>query len=135
MIGIKSVVEAIETYLKSNKFTKTVSKGNIFNIALNKKEIYPISHIICDTFRESGEALVFSISVIFMDIFKDEFTTKHEMSSLALQLSNALNSGELWDSLFQLNNEPTYELFTDRFDDDVAGCTVSFEIFAINDTE
>lgn len=135
MIGVKTIVENLETYLKNNKFTKTVSNGNIFNIALNKKEIYPISHIICDDFRESGEAMLYSVSVIFMDLLGVELDIKHEQSSLAMALMKEVKKGTFWDDLYQLNSEPTYELFTDRFDDDVAGCTVTFEIFVTNDTE
>ena len=67
MIGYYQVLSTIEDQLKLDPFCKTVTSGSIFNIALNKQDIYPISHIVVNSFREEGEAFAYNISVISMD--------------------------------------------------------------------
>jgi hypothetical protein len=44
-----------------------------------------------------------------------------------------LKRGDLRDELYQLSGSPTVEAFVDRFDADVAGWTVMFDVDIIND--
>ena len=137
MIGYYQVLSTIEDQLKEDLFCKTVTSGSIFNIALNKQDIYPISHIVVNSFREEGEAFAYNISVISMDLVNDDDTNEqdvmHTQSMVGIKLVEMLRRGDLFTDLYQLTGGVNYEFFRDRFEDKVAGCTVTFDILVPND--
>lgn len=137
MIGILQVVDKIKAKLKEDIFCKTVSTGSIFNIALNKQDIYPISHIIINTFVDNGNAFNYNISVISMDLVNDddsnEMYVMNTQSMVGVRLIEELKRGDLFTDLYQLNGSPNYEFFRDRFEDKVAGCTTTFDILVPNE--
>jgi len=135
MIGYYQVISKIEEQLNKDPFCNTVSSGSIFNIALNKQDIYPISHIIVNSFREEGEAFVYNLSVISMDLVNDDDSNEqdvmHTQSMVGIKLVEMLRRGET--NLYHLTGGVNYEFFRDRFEDKVAGCTTTFDILVPND--
>jgi len=137
MKGILQVVDKIKEQLRKDTFCNTVSEGSIYNVATNKREIYPISHIMVNNFKENGSAFSYNISVICMDLVKEddsnELYVMNTQSMVGIRLSEVLKRGRITKQLYQLDGSPTYEFFRDRFEDKVAGCTVTFDIMIPND--
>ena len=137
MIGYYQILETITAQLKTDLFCKTVTSGSIFNIALNKQDIYPISHIVVNSFREEGTAFAYNLSVISMDLVNDDDSNEqdviHTQSMVGIRLVELLKRGNLFDDKFQLLAGANYEFFRDRFEDKVAGCTATFDVLIPND--
>lgn len=136
------ITTKIKEHLKSSAFVNTVTEGNIFDVDLNKKTIYPLSHIMVNNCQMIGNVLQFNISVIAMDIIDysnggviDIFVgndNTHDVLNtqlvVLLELEGAMLRGELWDDRIELIGDPINEPFTDRFEDNVAGWTATFDV-------
>ena len=89
----------------------------------------------------------FNITVLSMDIVdisKDETTNifrgnnnEQDVMNTQLEVQNRLiqelKRGDLFTSKYQVLGEPSTEPFTDRFENDIAGWAVSFDIITNND--
>ena len=103
MIGYYQILDTIKAKLLEDNFCKTTSSGSIFNVALNKQDIYPISHIIVNSFAEEGEAFNYNISVLCMDLVNDDDSNEedviHTQSMVAIRLVESLRRGNLFRDL------------------------------------
>ena len=54
MIGYINVLDKIEAQLLLDPFCKAVTRGDIYKIATNKQQIYPLSHIIVNSFGKQA---------------------------------------------------------------------------------
>ena len=147
--GFYQITEEIESALLSDENVNTVTTGDITDIDLSKNSIYPISHVTVNN-ASLGENLIrFNISVISMDLVdvsKSETTdifvgNNNEQDVLNTQLAvvnklvQKLRQGTLYQNKFQLDNNPTCEFFTDRFDNQVAGVAATIDIVIPNDID
>jgi hypothetical protein len=147
MNGYYYVVNALKDYLKSNDFINTISIGDIFKVDLNKQTIFPLAHIIVNNAQIAENNTSLNISILFMDIVdesKSEVTdiwegNDNEQDVLNTQLAIAskltadLVRGYLYSNLIQIANAPNAEPFTDRFENKVAGWTLTFDVIIPND--
>lgn len=137
MIGYYQIIDRITLELKKDLFCKTVSSGSIFNIATEKQSIYPISHIIVNSFRDNGYAFSYNISVISMDLVNEDDSNEqdvmHTQSMVGVRLCELLKRGNITDDNYVIEGNPSYEFFRDRFEDKVAGCTATFDVTVPND--
>ena len=137
MIGYYQVISAIKTQLKTDLFCKTVSSGSVYNVATDKQSIYPISHIIVNSFATEGNSFNYNISVISMDLVNEDDSNEqdvmHTQSMVGIRLVEVLKRGGLFKDLYQLSGTPTFEFFRDRFEDKVAGCTTTFSVLVPNE--
>ena len=137
MIGYYQVLSTIKAQLEQDPFCNTVTSGSIFNVAINKQDIYPISHIIVNSFKDEGSVFVYNLSVISMDLVNDDDTNEqdvmHTQSMVGVKLVEMLKRGDLFTDLYQLTGSANYEFFRDRFEDKVAGCTTTFDLMIPNE--
>jgi hypothetical protein len=137
MIGYINILDKIETELLKDPFCKAVSRGDIYKVATNKQQIYPLSHLIVNSFRPNGNATSYNVSVISMDVVKEnednEDFVLNTQSFVNMRLMELLGRGNLHDDLYHLDGSPSYEFFRDRFEDKVAGCTVTFDVLIPNE--
>lgn len=147
MNGYYYVVNAIKDYLKATNFINTVTIGDIFKVDLNKQTIFPLSHIIVNTATIEENSTSLNISILFMDIVDEskqlvsdvwegndnEQDVLNTQLSLAQRLSADLIRGSLYSSLIQIASAPNAEPFTDRFENKVAGWTLTFDVIIPND--
>ncbi|CAB4137093.1 hypothetical protein UFOVP324_10 [uncultured Caudovirales phage] len=146
-MGYYYIVDKLRTYLKATDFINTVTVGDLSFIDNAKQTIFPLSHIIVNNATPSEQSLSFNISILFMDIV-DESKSKtidvfegndntHDVLNTQLELANKtfmdLVRGELYDDLVQINGTPTCEPFVDRFENSIAGWTLSFDVIIPND--
>jgi hypothetical protein len=147
MKGFYNITTKIKETLALDAFVNTVTYGDIFEVDLNKQDIFPLSHFIVNNANYLGSAWQFSLSVICMDIVdesKDAVTDKflgnnNEQDVLNTQLAvinrllELLRRGNLRDELYELTGTPNVEPFTDRFENKVAGWTLSMDVLIPND--
>jgi hypothetical protein len=147
MKGFYQVTTAIKDQLYKDIFVNTVSSGDIFEIDLNKQTIFPLSHIIVNNATYNGNTWLFNISVLCMDVVDfskteqtDQFLTNdneqdvlHTQLMVINRLLEVLRRGSLFDDLYQLQGTPNCEPFVDRFENKIAGWTVTFDVMVSNE--
>jgi len=147
MKGFYNVLETIKTQLLSSKFCNTVTYGDIRDIDLAKKTVFPLSHFIVDSAQYGENTITFSINLLCMDLVDisktstvDHFTgNDNEQDVLNTQLQvvvnllDALKIGNLYTTKYQLINEPSIEPFTKRFENLMAGWAVNIVVEVVND--
>jgi hypothetical protein len=148
MKGFYEISQAIKNQLDDDAFVNTVTIGDIFKIDLNKQTIFPLSHIMINSANYNGKTFNYNVSVLCMDIVDEskEATTDlfrgndneqdvlHTQEMVARRLLEMLNRGDLYDDGFQLtNNSASIEYFVDRFENKIAGVTITFDVMTFND--
>ena len=136
------ITQVIKNKLQEDLFVNTVTTGDIFKVDLNKQTIFPLSHIIVNSVAYAGAVLNYNISILCMDIV-DESKSKtidiflgndNEQDVLNTQLSVAnrflevLNRGALAEDYELVNGSANIEFFTERFENKIAGVTVTFDM-------
>lgn len=147
MNGYFYVVNTLKNYLKATPFVNTVTIGDIFAVDLTKQTIFPLNHIIVNNATLGEVTMSMNISILFMDLVDD---SKEEIVDLwegndneqdvlntqlaqAQRLSSDLMRGSLYNSQVIVTSEPSAEPFTDRFENKIAGWTLSFDVIVPND--
>jgi hypothetical protein len=139
------ITTAIKEQLQLDTFVNTVTMGDIFKVDLNKQTIFPLSHIIINNASYQGPVWNYNISIICMDIVdesKEAVTdifvgNDNEQDVLSTQLMvvnrflEVLKRGALADD-YELIGNPSVEFFTDRFENKIAGVTVTFDMVIQN---
>ena len=147
MRGFFQVTQAIKNQLLTDDNVNTVTTGDITKIDLSKQTIFPLSHIIVNNVGNEDGILRFSLSVLSMDIvdFSKEETVdifvgnNNEQDILNTQLAvlnklvQVLRGGDLNRDLYQLDGSPNFEPFYDRFENEVAGWALTFDVIVPND--
>jgi len=147
MKGFYQITTTIKDQLYKDAFVNTVSSGDIFEIDLNKQTIFPLSHIIVNNATYNGNTWLFNISVLCMDVVDfskteqtDQFLTNdneqdvlHTQLMVINRLLEVLRRGSLFDDLYQLQGTPNCEPFVDRFENKIAGWTVTFDVIVSNE--
>ena len=142
MIDYITITQKIKDTLLLEPFINKVTKGNLDDIANAKREEYGLAHIIMNNCTPSKSALTYNVSIICMDIVdiaKDETTDTfvgnsnedfvlNEMHLVCLRMYELLRRGDLYSELYQLGGSVSLEPFTDRFEDFVAGWTLTIDI-------
>ena len=142
------ITQVIKNKLQEDLFVNTVTTGDIFKVDLNKQTIFPLSHIIINSVSYQGPVLNYNISILCMDIVDEskEATTDlfvgndneqdvlNTQEMVARRLVEMLRRGDLYDDKFQLaNDSASMEYFVDRFENKIAGVTITFDIITPNE--
>ena len=146
MQGFYNITTKIKETLALDDFVNTVTYGDIFEIDLNKQDIFPLSHFIVNSATLNGSVWQFNMSLLCMDIVdesKEDVTDKflgndNEQDVLNTQMAvinrllELLRRGDLHTELYQLEGSPSIEPFVDRFDNKLAGWTLTFDVLIPN---
>jgi hypothetical protein len=135
---VYKIIKEIKDALLDEPFVNTVTEGDIFEIDLNKQTMFPLSHIIINQATHQGNVLSFNITILLMDIInqKDDSNKVDIWNTqllVATRVLNRLNRGDLRDDFFELTGNPTYEPFTERFENDLAGWAITFDVLVRNE--
>ena len=149
MQGFYQVTQTIKDQLLLDPNVNTVTTGDITKIDTDKQSMYPISHLIINNVSNEGDGniLRFSMSVLSMDVVdfsKDETVdifvgNNNEQDILNTQLAvlnklvQVLRGGTLHQNKYQLDGNPNFEPFYDRFENEVAGFALTFDVIVEND--
>ena len=149
MKGFYQVTETIKEALLSDVNVNTVTTGDITRIDLGKQTMFPLSHLVINNVGNEDTVLRFSLSVLAMDIVdisKEEVVdifvgNNNEQDVLNTQLAvlnklvQVLRGGNLHQDLYQLDGTQNFEPFYDRFENEVAGWALTFDVLIPNDIE
>ena len=149
MKGFYQVTEIIKDALLSDANVNTVTTGDITRIDLGKQTMFPLSHLIVNSVSNEDNILRFNLSVLAMDVVnvsKEEVVdifigNNNEQDILNTQLAvlnklvQVLRGGTLYQDLYQLDGTPSFEPFYDRFENEVAGWALSFDVMIPNEIE
>ena len=150
MQGFYNLSNKIRETLQLDAFVNTVTYGDIFDVDLNKQTIFPLSHFMVNSATMQSNVWSFQISLLCMDIvddnknfaegIPDEFrgnNNEQDVFNTQLAVANRLLElllrGDLYVDKYQLDGNPTLEPFVDRFENKLAGWTVSFNVIIPND--
>jgi hypothetical protein len=144
------VTEVLRDSLYEDGIVNNVTTGDIFNVDLNKRTIFPLAHVIVNSVAESatGNTNLFNVSVLLMDVCdispdestdlwldndneQDIFNTQFEVGKRFVE---SMRRGDLYTLGYQLNGNANYEAFSDRFENKLVGWTITFNVEAANDT-
>lgn len=142
MTEFYNITTDLKNALINSPFVNTVTTGGLEDVDLNKKTIFPLSHIIVNSAVPKSQTVSFNVSVIAMDIVDEskETTTNifvgndneqdvlNTQLQVLLRLSKEMTNGQLFGELIQVIGEPTCEPFTDRFENKLAGWTMTFDV-------
>ena len=147
MIGFYDVLNKLKIHFQNDEIVNTVTQGDIFSVDLSKQTIFPLAHIMVNSSTLGDNTQTFNVSVIAMDIvdvskaaapndFEDSdneldvLNTQHHVLNRAYQ---QMLHGNLWDAQFVVETDPTLEPFTERFENLLAGWTMTFDVVVPND--
>ena len=147
MKGFYQVTQVIKDQLLADVNVNNVTTGDITRIDSYKQTMFPLSHIIVSNVGNEDNILRFSLSVLAMDVVnvsKEEVVdifigNNNEQDILNTQLAvlnklvQVLRGGTLHQDLYQLDGSPSFEPFYDRFENEMAGWALSFDVLVPND--
>jgi hypothetical protein len=141
-----NIIDKLKTHFDSDVLVNTVTQGNLFDIDLSKQTIFPLVHIIVNTATLESNVVRYNISILAMDIVditKDQEENKFDGNDNELYVLNTqlqvltrcyelLLRGDLWSDKFQIDGNPSCEPFVDRFENKLAGWTMTTDILIPN---
>jgi hypothetical protein len=147
MTGFYTITEALQTHFNNDVLVNTVTEGDIFEVDLNKQTIFPLVHLMTNNVSFETNVVRFNISLLAMDIVnisKDETTNifrgnanEQDVLNTQLEILNRAYAqmlhGNLWDSKVVVDGNPTCEPFTERFENYLAGWTMTFDVLIPNE--
>jgi hypothetical protein len=147
MTGFYDILDKLKWHFDNDELVNSVTQGDIFQVDLNKQTIFPLTHIMVNSSSLQSNTQTFNVSILAMDIVdisKTETTDIFQENNNELDVLNTqhhvLNRcyqqmlhGNLWDLDFVVAGEPTLEPFTERFENLLAGWTMTFDVTIPND--
>lgn len=147
MTGFYDLLNKLKVHFNSDPIVNTVTQGDIFQVDLNKQTIFPLTHIMVNSSTLSDNTMSFNVSIIAMDIVdisKTEVTDLFEENNNELDVLNTQHAvlnrayqqmlhGNLWDDKYVIENDPLLEPFTERFENLLAGWTMTFDVVVPNE--
>lgn len=140
------IIDKLKAHFDADVLVNTVTQGNLFDIDLSKQTIFPLVHIIVNTATLESNVVRYNISILAMDIVditKDETVSEFDGNDNELYVLNTqlqvltrcyelLLRGDLWSDKFQIDGNPSCEPFVDRFENKLAGWTMTADILIPN---
>ena len=146
MNGFYRVTQIIRDTLQADENCNTVTYGDITQVDLDKQTMFPLSHVILNGATSGENVMTFNFSVLSMDIVDiskedgDNFRgNDNEQDVLNTQLSvlnkliQKMRIGSLYSDKYQVVGDVSLEPFRDRFENQIAGWTATFDIIIEND--
>ena len=143
MRAVYQVLDKIKDKLRASETIQTVSFGDLFEVNLNKTDIFPLGHIGLGNVTFLERKLELTINLILLDIVddnrdpstEDEFygnNNLHDILNSLLAETNILISdlrrGSSYSELFQIETNVTATPFLDRFENQLAGWAVDLVV-------
>lgn len=147
MTGFYDLLNKLKYHFDNDEIVNTVTQGDIFQVDLNKQTIFPLTHLMVNSSTLSDNTMTFNVSIIAMDIVdisKTEVTDLFEENNNELDVLNTQHAvlnrayqqmlhGNLWNDKYVIENDPLLEPFTERFENLLAGWTMTFDVVVPNE--
>jgi len=147
--GFYVITNKIEDILIEDNNINTVTYGDISDVDLNKQTIFPLAHVIVNSITSGEQTLSFNVSILAMDVVNVEKnatknwyrgnTNEQDILNAQFKVLNTLlqkiRIGSLYREGYQIIGDVSFEPFTDRFENLLAGWAATFDIMINNDQE
>lgn len=141
------ILNTIKAELEATNLVNTVTEGDIFRVDLSKQTIFPLAHIMINSASFEANVIRYNVSIIAMDIVdisKDETTdlfigNDNEQDVLNTQIVmlnrvyDKLIRGDYFLNLGIIDGNPSCEPFIERFENNLAGWTMTFDYLVSNE--
>jgi hypothetical protein len=148
--GVRSyylIMTELEKQLLADPDVNTVTFGDITKVDLSKQTIFPLSHIVMNNVIQSGQTMTYNFEIYLIDIVDiskadpvNQFTgATNEMDILNTQLAvgnrlvERMRSGNLYEDMYQVTTDVSFNPFYDRFENELAGWSLNVSIIVKND--
>jgi len=145
--GFYLITNLIEDLLIADEYINTVTYGDISDVDLNKQTIFPLGHLIVNSITSSEQTLTFNVSILAMDLVNVEKkattnwfrgnTNEQDVLNAQFKVLNKLlqkiRIGDLYREGYQIIGDVSFEPFTDRFENLLAGWAATFDVMINND--
>lgn len=135
--------------LNTNPLINSITEGDIDEVDLNKRTIFPLAHINCRGAELGSNYMTFEIAILLGDVVDEPNEVKegsyspffgltnrqdvlNSMLSVANEINQAARKGQLADFHYRLNTDPSVERFEDRFENKLTGWTMLLSITVPN---
>jgi hypothetical protein len=146
-----TVTEKLKDALRALENVTTVSLGDISEVDLNKRTIFPLAHIVVTNCDLQQRVSVFDLSILFTDVVDyNTIETKEQPEPFYgnnnlqdvhnTQLANAnliaqsVRRGDLFGDRVQIIGDAVAEPFQDRFENTLAGWALNMTVAIPDDT-
>jgi hypothetical protein len=147
MKGFYNLIDTIKAELETIPFVNTITQGDIYEVDLAKQTIFPLSHIIVNNVNLEGKIIRFNISILAMDIVdinKEDAPTEYvgndnvqdvlnQQLIVCQRVFESAKRGDLYDDFYQTDGTASCEPFTERFENFLAGWTMTFDVLVPNE--
>ena len=132
---VYKLINFIKDAFINEPFCNTVTEGSIFDVDLSKQTIFPLTHIMINNAVHQGNTISFNVSLLLIDLCQesDKVDIWNNQMTLGVRVMNLLNRGDLRNGDFELSGQPNFELFTERFENDLAGVSLTFDVIMRNE--
>ncbi len=141
------VIEDIKTALSAEPFINKVSQGDIYEVDLSKKTLFPLAHLIIESIDIQTNRIQLSLSLLLMDIVDlskeasidlirgndNELDAINNMVNVAARLQAVLAKTDTYNSNYELEGSFSCTPFKERFENNLAGVSADFTINLAND--
>ena len=147
MTGYYTLIKTLRTHFENDDLVNTVTDGDIFEIDIAKQTIFPLVHTMVTQAQFESNIQRFTLTIFCMDIMdavKEEDNSAWETRdntndalNYTLQILNRayqmLLHGALHDLNYHVDNIPTCEPFSERFENNLVGWAMTLDIICPND--
>ena len=147
MTGYYNLLDKLKTHFDADVIVNTVTQGDIFKVDLSKQTIFPLVHIMVNNCTLDSSTTTWNISLIAMDIVDlsksvttdlflgndnevDVLNTQQAVLNRAYEI---IKHGSLAYDLFMVEGTASLEPFTERFENYMAGWTMTFDVVTPNE--
>lgn len=147
MKGYYELIKELKNHFDNDPLVNTVTNGDIFDVDIAKQTIFPLVHTMVTQAQFESNIQRFTLTIFAMDItdnVKEEDNTKWETRdntndalNSTLQILNRcfkmLKNGNLYNLNFVVEDVPTCEPFTERFENNLVGWAMTLNIICPNE--
>ena len=147
MTGYYNLLDKLKTHFDADVIVNTVTQGDIFKVDLSKQTIFPLVHIMVNNCTLDERTTTWNISLIAMDIVDlsksvttdlflgndnevDVLNTQQAVLNRAYEI---IKHGSLAYDLYMVEGTANLEPFTERFENYMAGWTMTFDVVTPNE--
>jgi len=142
-----NIIDSLRTHFQNDPLVNEISEGGMHKIDLNKQTIFPLVHIMVNSVTFEGSTILYNVSIIAMGIvdyskvetvdkFKGNDNTQDVLNTTLAILNRCYKqaqSGSLFDDMIQVVGSASNEPFEERFENNLAGWTMTFDLQTPNE--
>jgi len=141
MTTIYDVIKDIRDFLTNINIVNRVTFGDISDVDLDKTTLFPLVHFFISSVTFNERTIQLELSFLFLDIvdivndysedpnFQDnQIDIFNTQLAIANELVSHLRRGDLYVDNYHITDNPTGNMFKDRFENQLAGWSINIDV-------